>query len=234
MQKERDDNDISLNSMILVSLLIHTVVLTVIFFAPSLPSPRWTFGPVYSVNLVSLSEVLQERKTQSAIAREINQTISDEHAAVLKKRTDTVPAVPIRRLDSQKRQTSSVDKAIEDIRRKVNTGVSPPAPAGETDNAGSNAKMDVYYSLIWSRIKGKWTLPQGILPRENIETVVQARILRNGTVVDLSFEKRSGNRYFDESAMKAIRKASPFPPLPDSIRDNNIDIGIRFHSMEFR
>jgi TonB family protein len=94
--------------------------------------------------------------------------------------------------------------------------------------------MNVYYSLIWSRIRGKWTLPQGILPRENIEAIIQAKILRNGTVVDLSFEKRSGNRYFDESAMKAIKKASPFPPLPDSIRDNNIDVGIRFHSMEFR
>src|SRR5271157_2996165 len=140
MQKERGDNDISLNSMILISLLIHTVVLTVIFFAPSLPSPRWTFGPVYSVNLVSLSEVLQERKAQSAIAREINQTISGEHSSILKKRTDTVPAVPIKRLDSQRKQTSSVDRAIEDIRRKVNTGVSPPAPTGQTDNADSNAK----------------------------------------------------------------------------------------------
>jgi TonB family protein len=209
-------------------------VLSVIFFAPSLPSPRWTFGPVYSVNLVSLSEVLQERKAQSAIARELNQTISGEQSSILKKRTDTVPAVPIKRLDTQRKQTSSVDKAIEDIRKKVNTGVSPPAPAGQTSNADSNAKMNVYYSLIWSRIRGKWTLPQGILPRENIEAIIQARILKNGTVVDLSFEKRSGNRYFDESAMKAIKKASPFPPFPDSIRDNNIDVGIRFHSMEFR
>ena len=234
MQKERDDNDISLNSMIFISLLIHTVVLSVIFFAPSLPSPRWTFGPVYSVNLVSLSEVLQERKAQSAISREINQTISGEHSSVLKKRPDTVPAVPIKRLDSQRKQISSVDRAIEDIRKKVNTGMNQPGPAGQTDNAESNAKMNVYYSLIWSRIRGKWTLPQGILPRENIEAIVQAKILKNGTVVDLSFEKRSGNRYFDESAMKAIKKASPFPPLPDSIRDNNIDVGIRFHSMEFR
>jgi TonB family protein len=152
----------------------------------------------------------------------------------LKKRTDTLPAVPIRRLDSQRKQTSSVDRAIDDIRKKVNTSVSPPAPAAQTGNAESNAKMNVYYSLIWSRIRGKWSLPQGILPRENIEAIVQAKILRNGTVTDLSFEKRSGNRYFDESAMKAIKKASPFPPFPDSLRDNNIDIGIRFHSMEFR
>jgi len=234
MQKERGDNDISMNSMIFMSLLIHTIVLSVIFFAPSLPSPRWTFGPVYSVNLVSLSEVLQDRRAQSAISREINQTIPGEHATILKKRPDTVPAVPIKRLDSQRKQGSSVDRAIEDIRKKVNTGISQPGPARQTDNAGSNAKMDLYYSLIWSRIRGRWTLPQGILPRENIEAIIQAKILRNGTVVDLSFEKRSGNRYFDESAMKAIKKAIPFPPLPDSIRDNNIEVGIRFHSMEFR
>ena len=234
MQKERDDNYISMNSMIFISLLIHTIVLSVIFFAPSLPSPRWTFGPVYSVNLVSLSEVLQERKAQSAISREINQAIPGEHSSALKKHPDTVPAVPIKRLDTQRKQVSSVDRAIEDIRRKVNTGITPPHPAGQKDIAESNSKMNAYYSLIWSRIRGKWTLPQGILPRENIEAIIQARILRNGTVVDLSFEKRSGNRYFDESAMKAIKKASPLPPLPDSIRDNNIDVGIRFHSIEFR
>ena len=234
MQKERGDNDVSMNSMIFISLLIHTVVLSVIFFAPSLPSPRWTFGPVYSVNLVSLSEVLQDRRTQSAISREINQTIPGEHATILKKTADTVPAVPIKRLDSQRKQLSSVDRAIDDIRKKVNTGINQPGPGRQTDNAQSNAKMDTYYSLIWSRIRGKWTLPQGILPRENIEAIIQAKILRNGAVVDLSFEKHSGNRYFDESAMKAIKKASPFPPLPDSIRDNNIEVGIRFHSMEFR
>lgn len=234
MQKERGDNDISMNSMIFISLLIHTVVLSVIFFAPSLPSPRWTFGPVYSVNLVGLSEVFQDRKAQSAISREIGQTIPGEHSAVLKKRPDTVPAVPIKRLDSQRKQVSSVDRAIADIRKKVDTGINQPGPASQADNAQSNAKMNAYYSLIWSRIRGKWMLPQGILPRENIEAIIQAKILRNGTVVDLSFEKRSGNRYFDESVMKAIKKASPFPPLPDSIRDNNIDVGIRFHSMEFR
>jgi TonB family protein len=116
----------------------------------------------------------------------------------------------------------------------VNTGVNSPGSSSQTDNAESNAKMNIYYNLIWSRIKGKWTLPQGILHRENLEAIVQAKILRNGTVVDLSFEKRSGNRYFDESAMKAMKKAIPLPPLPDSVRENSIDVGIRFHSLEFR
>ena len=234
MQKEQDDNDVSFNSMILVSLLLHTVVLSVIFFAPSLPSPRWTFGPVYSVNLVSLSEVFQERKGQSAISREVNQTISGQHSSILRKRLDALSSVSIKRLDSPRSQTSGVDRAIEEIRKKLNSEMNSTSPSSQEDNAESNAKLDAYYNLIWSRIKGKWMLPQGILARENVEAIIQAKILKNGAVTDMSFEKRSGNRYFDESAMKAIRMASPFPPLPDSVRDSSIDLGIRFHSSEFR
>jgi len=81
-------------------------------------------------------------------------------------------------------------------------------------------------------IKEKWALPEGILPGDNIEAILEAKILRNGSVSHLSFEKNSGNRYFDESAIKAIRKASPFPPLPEWLDKRYIDLGIRFHSSE--
>jgi TonB family protein len=69
---------------------------------------------------------------------------------------------------------------------------------------------------------------------DNLVAVIDAKILRNGNVDDIGFEKRSGNRYFDESAIKAIRKASPFPPLPEWIKDNYIEVGVRFHSSELR
>ena len=230
MTGERYDNDISFNRMIFVSLCIHAVALSIIFFAPSFPSPRWTFGPVYSVHLVSFSENFQGNKTTSAISREINETIPYDRSSILKKHVDTVASIPVQRRDSQKKQYSGVDRAIEDIRRKVGASV----PSNHMDDADFSAKMNAYYTVIWSRIRGKWVLPQGILPRENIYAVIQARILKNGMVADLNFEKYSGNRYFDESAMKAIKKASPFPPLPDSIKDNSIEVGIRFHSSEFK
>ena len=78
--------------------------------------------------------------------------------------------------------------------------------------------MSAYYTMIWSRIKSKWALPQGILPSEVLEVVIDVTILRNGAVTQVSFEKRSGNRYFDDSAMKAIQRASPLPPLPANFR----------------
>jgi colicin import membrane protein len=46
--------------------------------------------------------------------------------------------------------------------------------------------------------------------------------------VDINFEKRSGNHYLDDSAMRAIKKANPLPPLPDVFRDEYLEIGIRF------
>ncbi len=235
MIKEQDGSDISFNRMIFISLLIHTIVLTIIFFSPSLPSPSWTFGPVYSVNLIGSSEISQSQKAATAFSRSISETI--DHSSILKKRTDTISSVPIKRIDVKKKQIGNVDRAIDDIRKKVGSSASAPnsqAPSGRTDNAESGGEMNAYYTSIWSRIKGKWALPQGILPKANIEAIIQARILRNGAVVDLSFEKHSGNRYFDDSAMKAIKKASPFPPLPQGIKDNSIAVGIRFHSSEFR
>jgi TonB family protein len=221
------DYDSSLNKMIFLSLLLHAVVLVIIFSLPLLPSPRWTFGPVYTVSLVSSSMEFQAKKTMSAIAQEIKGTISGDR--FLRKQTDVV--IPIRRIDRPQKQISSVDKAIDEIRKRTESATSSPGQANESE---PGAKVHEYYALIWSRIKGQWALPQGILPRENIEAVIQAQILRNGTIANVSFEKRSGHRYFDESALKAIKKASPFPPFPAWMRDSSIEIGIRFHSAEFR
>lgn len=225
------DYDNSLNKMIFISLLLHTFVLAIIFSLSSLPSPRLTFGPVYSVDLVSFSKEIQTQKTVSSLPQAIRETVPNNR--ILKDRLDA--AVPIKRMDAQKKEISSIERAIEDIRRKVTSTAaqtSASAPSGKMEEADS--KINAYYALIWSRIKGQWALPQGILPRDNIEAIIHARILKNGTVVDLSFERHSGNRYFDESAMKAIKKASPFPPLTGWFKDNSIEIGIRFHASEFR
>jgi TonB family protein len=53
-------------------------------------------------------------------------------------------------------------------------------------------------------------------------------------IADINFEKRSGSTYFDESALKAIKKASPLPSLPEWIRDSSIEVGIRFHSSDLK
>jgi TonB family protein len=38
----------------------------------------------------------------------------------------------------------------------------------------------------------------------------------------------SGNRAYDQIAVRAVAEASPFPPLPDDFKDKVVTINIQF------
>jgi TonB family protein len=244
--REKRDG-LSLNGMIFLSLLFHLALLSLLFFSPSFPSPKLTFGPAYTVSLVSLPQnVVEQKSSSTAAAKEL--MAANRPETVVKKSLEPSPAVPIHSLEIRKKQDPDLEKAIR--KKAAATGAAKLTPAktvpenaaktektaglagGQPGGAEMDAQMRAYYAAIWSRIKGKWALPQGILPGEVLETVIDVTILRSGAVTEVNFEKRSGNRYFDESAMKAIQKASPLPPLPAWIGDSSIGVGIRFHSSE--
>ena len=109
-------------------------------------------------------------------------------------------------------------------------GLAYSSSSGE--GAGADARINAYYRELWFRIKEKWVLPRVIIPKGGLESVIVINVLRTGAVTDFRFEKPSGNRYFDESAMKAIQKASPLPPLPGWLTGSSLSLGIRFHSSE--
>jgi colicin import membrane protein len=246
-----------LNRMILVSVGLHVVILSLLILSPSFPSPKLTFGPVYTVSLVSTPGNVLAQKSSPALAKEL--MTADHPEPVLKKQLAPQTEVPIRTIETRKKQDPGLEKAMAEIRKKAAAEpvVRPPvkavpekpaavpetpaaatapaaAPAARPGDAALSEKMRAYYGTIWSRIKGGWALPQGILPGEVLEVVIQATIMRSGAITEVNYEKRSGNRFFDESALKAVKKASPLPPLPAGVGDSSIDIGIRFHHPEPR
>ncbi|MGO8990722.1 MAG: energy transducer TonB [bacterium] len=92
------------------------------------------------------------------------------------------------------------------------------------------SRLSDYYNMIWAKIKKEWTLP-GDLPKgkTDLETTIVIILERDGKVQKSSFEKRSGNAHYDQSAMRAIKKAEPLPPIPKEFSDETFEIGIRFH-----
>ena len=62
-----------------------------------------------------------------------------------------------------------------------------------------------------------------------LETIIIIVIERDGKIQKSWFEKRSGNTLYDQSAMRAIKKAGPLPPIPKEFSDNIFEIGIRFY-----
>ena len=231
---ERNHGDtMSLKDMGVHSFLLHALILSIIFFSPSLPSPRWTFGPSYTVDLVSLPSNSVEVRSSEATPREVVGLNRKNHSMVMKKEVEKSLDSPVRKTKIyRKSPAGTVDTAIKDIKKRVASTTKGSHPSTSRGHSEINMKMKEYYSIVWSMIKEKWALPESILPDDNLEAIIGAKILRNGSVSSLSFEKNSGNRYFDESAIKAIKKAAPFPPLPAWLDERYIDLGIRFHSSE--
>jgi len=191
------------------------------------------------VDLVSLPSSSVEVRSSEEIPREVVGMNRKNHSMVMKKEVGGDLRTPVREAKTHKREARTLDTAIEGIKKKVASATPPSTTAtSETQPVASpshpelNMQMKVYYAVIWSMIKEKWALPESILNNTNLETIIEAKILRDGTVTSLTFEKKSGNRYFDESALKAIKKVGTFPPLPEWLNKEYIELGIRFRSSE--
>lgn len=226
MSRGRAGNGLVFNRMVLASLFLHVLFLSCFFLSPSLPEKKWTFGPVYSVELVSGPVNLEDGKKTAAMSREIVSAHSAHEPMEFKKRDESRPTPLLNPIASERAAKSdTLEKAIDNVRKKVSgpappaanlaaqhTAVSaPPKPGG---SAEMDAKMGAYYARIWALIQRQWALPRGILPDHDLKSVIVIVILKDGTLAGLNIEKSSGNKYFDQSAARAIKKASPFPPLP--------------------
>jgi len=81
---------------------------------------------------------------------------------------------------------------------------------------------------VWERIKNAWNLPGTGSYKKSLETVVTIKIRKDGRIVDINMEKRSGNRAYDESILRVLRAVDPLPPIPASLDTDALEIGFRF------
>ena len=90
-------------------------------------------------------------------------------------------------------------------------------------------EFSAYYNDVWKRIRSMWSVPEDLLDQD-LETILGIRVARDGTIVDVWMEESSGNSYYDDTALRAIRKANPLAPLPEKYDGASMDVGIRFNA----
>ena len=230
----------SFHNMIFLSLVAHLIVITIVLVSVPTASRHLTFGPVYSVQLVS-PEVVSSRNQESSLMKEIKKSSETASSVIYKKEINRFAATPVKKEETSR---LNIEKAIIAIKQKElaapeSSTTKPVARAtaatgAKISESEINAQRQEYIGIIWSRIQKNWTLPPTLMPKGNIETVIAVRIARSGGLELVNFEKRSGNSYFDDAALKTIKKSSPFPPFPNRLTDDSIEIGIRFHPSQFR
>jgi colicin import membrane protein len=240
-----------LSKTIVYSLFIHLFLFGVIIGVP--PSQRnIDFVPFYTVDLVNLPPTMlppvsAKTEAESSKSLALPQGVKEGKKSSVKekdysKELDATIAKIKEKVARERARVGEeeIAKTISQIREKIalkgeggftGTKGSPSSVSAQTPSASTpgSYQMNLYLTVIWEKIHSAWTLtPNLVQGKKDLESIIAIKIRKNGEIVDMNFEKRSGNHYLDESAMRAIKKANPLPPLPDVFREEYLEIGIRF------
>jgi len=133
----------------------------------------------------------------------------------------------------EKKEQNTLEKAFSRLQEKVskegnsNFGVSGQSSSGDRLEKGNVKAIDLYNMELMYRIQQNWAFNDILAGNDkHLEVRVIVKILKDGRVRDIWFETRSGNRYLDESALRAIKKSIPLPKLPRGY--SSYDIGLIF------
>lgn len=226
--------------MVGVSLVIHIAIVVFLNFNPW-PMIIKVRPTAYTVTLmpVSIPEPEIPKTPLPPVPKEEKIKPVEKVKPVEKpKKDDIVEKVKKPPKESMKRLQEALDEirkkaALDEIRKRVarkerEEDRSTAIPSAKT-SLEMESKLNEYYSLVWAKIKGAWTIPENLLKEMvDLETIIVLIIEPNGKVQKIWFEKKSGNALYDQSAIRAIKKAEPLPPIPKEWSDDTLEIGIRF------
>jgi TonB family protein len=107
-----------------------------------------------------------------------------------------------------------------------NPNFNMPGPQILSDTKGVD--FDPYLLRVYLIVKRNWEslIPEIARLGRKGRSVLQFRITKNGTVLELNMMSGSGTPSMDAAAMSSIQLSNPFPPLPSEFPDN--DILLRF------
>ncbi|NVM21062.1 MAG: TonB family protein [Desulfobacterales bacterium] len=162
----------------------------------------------------------------------------------LKKKTYNVSKVITRAIariekEAPKSRPSPVLQAIDKLKKSVEGDTGMAVRGGTAAKTGMTEKtlelLDIYNADIWYRIQKNWAFSEEMSRgRTDLEAIIIAKILKDGGIRDIWFEKRSGNNYFDDSVFKAMKKSDPLPPLPEGFLGPYYEVGFRFNLSELK
>lgn len=180
--------------------------------------------PKETLKVKDKSKASKEKAELEDTLKKVSENVKKkEEAAALEARLDSIRK-------KQETESKEVAKKLDALKKEL--GTRQTAKAGtQTDGAGSGkllaAKYPAYYSVIRDKVQTQWIYPEGF-NAENVSIIISIKIGRNGKLIDSFVEKSSGNTRFDESLLSAVKKASPFPPLPQDFQGSYLETGLRF------
>ncbi|HNS15573.1 MAG TPA: cell envelope integrity protein TolA [Syntrophorhabdaceae bacterium] len=243
--------------MLIISCAIHVFVIAAFSIPFKKSSKRFDALSSYSVNLVgqlgggggSTGAAKAEKSPPGAKPVPAAPARVKKHAPIKKPAKEEVSLSKKKvaaREKTTKEELSRLEERIRDMKKRadyLDVSKTKAAGAGGQGGAGAGAPglpfgsegggkpldpaMQKYILDIWDKVKSAWGVP-GMTYKKDLETIVIIRIRKDGRIVDISIEKRSGNRIYDESILRVLRAVDPLPPIPPSLNTDSMELGFRF------
>jgi colicin import membrane protein len=127
------------------------------------------------------------------------------------------------RIREIKRRTANSESPSEARRTAVMRGSEGSSGSG-AGSGGQNPALIRYLIAMRDKIESSWHIPFMGSAKKNLEAKVIIKVRRDGRILDISIDKRSGNRAYDESVLRALRAIDPLPPIPSSIDEDPLEV----------
>lgn len=98
------------------------------------------------------------------------------------------------------------------------------SPWGGHQGNTVDAALIQYYNAVKRKINREWVVSKSDFTG-NLRAKIVVLIDSSGNIIRSSYKTTSGNGSFDSSAMRAVRRAAPFPTPPESIRNEALAEG---------
>jgi len=190
--------------------------------------------PKEKAELIPLGPVKKASKKKTDITKMKKEPPKSKPARRVDPSRDIDRALARVKTSIQKKQRTNerIDSAIARLAGKASSGKSSTAYGLQGTGARSelDVKLGEYLIVLHNVINANWNMPPAGLIRKKgpLEAIYVIQIAPSGTIIRGWFERKSGDKYFDQSAEKAVARSTPLPPLPKEFKGQNFEVGLRF------
>ncbi len=242
----------------LISITCHLCLICGLLVAPKFTPRSKPVTPVINVSLVSspetkaMPEQAAQKKTDSRTAPKVSEQStkkSTQTVPLAKKKKKikrslkkiTYKSALLQKKPARHAEADPLAEAFERLKQEVekaeagkqNTKKYENNVKTENFNGMAGKKklelINIYRVEVAYQVQKNWAFSEQLAGgRKNLMAEIAFKIMPDGTITDIWFDKRSGNVYLDESAKKAIMKSTPVRPHPKGINKSYIIVGLRF------
>ena len=222
------------------SLLLHGLLVAALILSGEFTRvPR--YPPVYELNLIAAppGETLAPPRARPRPEPEREEPPPEEAATpepepeVLEEEPELVPEETAEEEPPPEPEPEPAPEGPETEAPPEEREVENPRPDAGGNEAPFDAKVEGrpfpfpgYLERLVAKIGRNWRRTPSQVPRQ---AVVYFRVERSGRVSGIEVRESSGDFLFDQSAQRAVKDASPLPPLPDGYTGDYLGVVFDFN-----